>query len=63
MEPIYELLDCCTVDVLDTETIYKPLGAPPDKVVSRQLDIAQGGAYFFHRALQRSGKAQVKGDA
>ena len=63
MNPIYELLDSCTVDVLDTETIYKPLGAPPDKWLARQLDIAQGGAYIFHRALQRSGKPQVKGDA
>jgi hypothetical protein len=63
MEPIVELLDSCTVETSDTETVYKPMASPPDKVIAHRLDIAQGGAYFFHKALKRAGRPTMKGYA
>lgn len=63
MNPIIELLDTCEIDVRADSTSYKPLGSPPDRYVHSMLDISQGGAYHFHRALQRPGKACMKGDA
>jgi hypothetical protein len=56
---IPELIDACNVDVLDTETVYKPIDGVSDKWIIKQLDISQGGAHYFHKALRRPGRANV----
>ncbi len=44
-------------------TTYYPPGAPSDKDLALALDICQGGAYIFHKALGRLGRPQHIGEA
>ncbi len=59
---IPDLLDTCEIETHKDTVTYKPrAGAVSDDYVTQQLDIAQLGIFWFHKALQRPGKAVMLG--